>query len=184
MIFRYTSDNIMSLMQTVGTLQKDQIIGFFKHELPEYRIKYLLNQLTIKHILVYNEETDYYSFVGAAHFREETQKKQIRAFWVLVAAGSSNVLQILIPEYPTQFLFIGTNEEVYDVTIVESHHDALLAQRIRSNSLFRGVSDPVTHTAILRRAEDVKMLEGCGFDNYCTIDPTTKEVTYYRIDDN
>jgi len=184
MVYKFTIDNIISLLQTVGTLKKEQIMRFFSGELADYRVEYLLNQLTIKHILTYDEEADTFSFVGAAHYRKESQEKLIKAFWILVAAGSSNVQEIILPRFPTQFLFITPTGDTYDVTVVESEHDALLAQRVRSETILRGVSDIVTHLAVLRRPEDAVMLKNAGFDYYCLIDPTTKDVKYVQLDGN
>ena len=130
MVYKYTIDNILSLLQTVGTLTKEQIMRFFSGELADYRVEYLLDQLEIKHILKYDGEADTFSFVGAAHYQKETQAKLIRAFWILVAAGSNNVQEIILTRFPTQFLFITPAGDTYDVTVVESEHDALLAQRV------------------------------------------------------
>ena len=184
MVYRYTIDNIISLLQTVGTLSKEQIMRFFSGELADYRVEYLLNQLAIKHILIYDEQEDSFSFVGAAHYRKETQAKLIRAFWILVAAGSNNVQEVILTRFPTQFLFITPEGDSYDVTVVESEHDALLAQRVRSETILRGVSDIVTHLAVLKQAEDSFMLKNAGFDYYCLIDPATKDVKYVQLDGN
>ena len=148
MVYKYTIDNILSLLQTVGTLTKEQIMRFFSCELADYRVEYLLNQLAIKHILVYDED---------------------------------NVQEIILTRFPTQFLFITPDGDTFDVTVVESEHDALLAQRIRSETILRGVSDIVTHIAILHRPEDVSMLKNAGFDYYCLIDPVTKDVKYVQL---
>jgi len=184
MVYRYTIDNIISLLQTVGTLSKEQIMRFFAGELADYRVEYLLNQLAIKHILIYDEQADTFSFVGAAHYRKETQAKLMRAFWILVAAGSNNIQEVILTRFPTQFLFITPMGETYDVTVVESEHDALLAQRVRSETILRGVSDIVTHIAVLQRPEDAFMLKNAGFDYYCLIDPATKDVKYVQLDGN
>lgn len=184
MVYKYTIDNILSLLQTVGTLSKEQIMRFFSSELADYRVEYLLNQLAIKHILIYDEQEDTFSFVGAAHYRKETQAKLMKAFWILVAAGSVNVQEIILTRFPTQFLFITPAGDTYDVTVVESEHDALLAQRIRSETLLRGVSDIVTHLAVLRKPEDAPMLKNAGFDYYCLIDPVTRDVKYVQLDGN
>lgn len=184
MVYRYTIDNIISLLQTVGTLSKEQIMRFFAGELADYRVEYLLNQLAIKHILIYDEQADTFSFVGAAHYRKETQAKLMRAFWILVAAGSNNIQEVILTRFPTQFLFITPLGETYDVTVVESEHDALLAQRVRSETILRGVSDIVTHLAVLQRPEDAFMLKNAGFDYYCLIDPATKDVKYVQLDGN
>lgn len=184
MVYEYTIDSIISLMQTVGTLTKEQIMRFFSSELPGFRVEYLLNQLAIKHILIYDPEAETFTFVGAAHYKKETQVKLMKAFWILVAAGSSNVQEIILTRFPTQFLFITPTGDTYDVTVIESEHEALLAQRIRSETLLRGVSDIVTHLAILDRPEDAAMLKNAGFDYYCLIDPATKDVRYVQLDGN
>ena len=70
------------------------------------------------------------------------------------------------------------------MTVVESEDDALLAQRVRSETILRGVSDIVTHLAVLNRPEDAVMLKNAGFDYYCLIDPATKDVKYVQLDGN
>ena len=184
MIYRYTIDNILSLMQNMGTLKREQIKRFFSSELEPNRVEYLLNQLAIKHILIYNEDADTFSFVGAAPYSKDASDRLITAFWVLVAAGSNNVQEIILTRFPTQFLFITPAGDTYDVTVVESEHDALLAQRVRSETILRGVSDIVTHLAVLNRPEDAVMLKNAGFDYYCLIDPATKDVKYVQLDGN
>lgn len=182
MVYKYTIDNILSLMQNMGTLEKEQIKRFFASELEPNRVEYLLNQLEIKHILIYDQEAETYTFVGAAPYEKESAKRLMKAFWVLVAAGSSSVQEIILTRYPTQFLFITHDNDAYDVTVVETAHEAILAQRVRSETIVRGVSDIVTHVAVLNNQEDAKLLKNCGFDNYCVIDPLTKNVKYYQLD--
>ena len=184
MVYKYTIDNIMALMQSVGILKAEQIFRFFLSESPAFKTEYYLNQLVIKNILKYDSDNDTYAFVGAARKNDEIEKKHLKAFWAVSAIGSTNLLEILIPRYPFQFLFILNDGEVFDLTVVESVHDALLAQRIRSESLQIGASDIVTHIAILKRDEDAYMLDNCGFDNYCIIDPNTHRVKYVRINEN
>lgn len=186
MLYRYTIDNILSLLQTVGTLKKEQIIRFFASELPAFHTENLLNQLAIKHILTYDAEADTFSFVGAAHYKKDVQERVMKAFWILVATGSSNVIEIMMTRYPTQFMFITNAEKdnIFDVTVVNSENEALLAQRFRSESIIRDTSDIVSHIAILRRPEDAYMLKNAGFDSYCVIDPSTKDVKYFQLDGN
>ena len=185
MLYKYTIDNLVSLMQTIGTLKKEQIIRFFSAELASYRIEYLLNQLQIKRILTYDESTDCYSFVGAAHYKKEPQEKVMRAFWPLVAAGSNEVREIILPQYASsQILFITENNDVFDVAVINTHHEALVAQRIRSELIPRGEKDVVSHVAVLKKKEDARILDGCGFDNICIIDPSSKNVSYIEVEDN
>lgn len=182
MVYKYTIDNILSLMQTMGTLNKEQLKRFFASELEPNRVEYLLNQLEIKHILIHHPADDTFSFVGAAPYNTDSAKRLMRAFWVLVAAGSNSVQEVILTRYPTQFLFITPDNEAFDVTVVETPHEALLAQRVRGETIVRGVSDVVTHVAVLRSPDHVKYLKNCGFDCYCTIDPVTHNVKYYQLD--
>ena len=72
MVYRYTIDNIISLLQTVGTLSKEQIMRFFSGELADYRVEYLLNQLAIKHILIYDEQEDFTRpWIEGSDFRDK-----------------------------------------------------------------------------------------------------------------
>lgn len=182
MIYKYTIDNILSLMQNMGTLGKEQLKRFFSSELEPNRVEYLLNQLEIKHILIPDKKDETYTFVGAAPYSKDSAERLMTAFWVLVAAGSINVREVILTRYPTQFLFITHDNNAYDVTVVYTEHEAILAQRVRSETIVRGLKDIVTHVAILRSREDAKLLKNCGFDNYCIIDPLTKNVKYYQLD--
>ena len=186
MLYRYTIDNILSLLQTVGTLYKEQIVRFFAPELPAFHVVNLLNQLVVKHILIYDAEADTFSFIGAAHYEKNVQERVMKAFWVLAATGSADVIEIVMTRYPTQFMFITNKESdnCFDVTVVNSEHEALVAQRMRSIELIRDTSDVVSHIAVLRRPEDANMLKNAGFDMYCVIDPKTKEVKYYNLEEN
>ena len=181
MVYRYTIDNILSLMQNVGRLERLQLKTFFSAELAPNKVEYLLNQLAVKHILIYNQEKDDYTFIGTPQMSADVSRRLVYAFWVVAALGSTNVQEVFITRFPTQYLVITSGNEVYDITVVETLHDAVLAQRIRSETLCKGVPDITNHIAVLIQDMDIKTLKNCGFDCYCTIDPTTKAVKYGQL---
>ena len=183
MVYRYTIDNIMSLMQNVGTLERQQIKTFFSAELAPNKVEHFLDQLAIKHILIYNKERDTYSFIGTPQMSPDVSRRLLYAFWVIAALGSNNVQELFITRFPTQYLVITTENDVYDITVVETFHDAVLAQRIRSETLCKGLPDIINHIAVLGREIEITNLKNCGFDCYCTIDPVTKTVKYRQIED-
>ena len=169
MVYRYTIDNILSLMQNVGRLERLQLKTFFSAELAPNKVEYLLNQLAVKHILIYNQEKDDYTFIGTPQMSADVSRRLVYAFWVVAALGSTNVQEVFITRFPTQYLVITTGNEVYDIT------------RVRSETLCKGVPDITNHIAVLIQDMDIKTLKNCGFDCYCTIDPTTKAVKYGQL---
>ena len=95
--------------------------------------------------------------------------------------GSTNI-NALSASYPVDLTFIDSKNQTYDVCVVENRDDAVAAAVFQEKSFVRGVVDDINHIAVLRRASDVKYLEGLGFDSYCTFDPKTKRAHYEYLD--
>ena len=77
MVYRYTIDNILSLMQNVGRLERLQLKTFFSAELAPNKVEYLLNQLAVKHILIYNQEKDDYTFIGTPQMSADVSRRLV-----------------------------------------------------------------------------------------------------------
>ena len=182
MIYQETLFNLMACMQEMGKLRRDQIIKFFASELPPMQVKHLLDQMTINHKLVYDEAEDTYRFPGAPRFIPGWDKKMIHAFWVLVQAGSQNVMEIMRARYPSQLAFISPDNHIFDITIISNEQDAKLAQKIRNDHVAKNEVDITTHIGIVYRDTDIKLLESYGFDLCAKINPNTHEVTYVKFE--
>ena len=186
MIYEYTVHNIKALMQDLGSLEEAQLIRFFSNELQPIRVKYLLDQLVIRHFLNYDSEKNIYSYIGAAKLNPEIAERRRLAFWVVANMGSNSVLDVYPIRYPSQLNVVSIDKTSYDITVVESEEDARTAVRVRQNSQIAGGVDDVNHIAVLRRPSDARkllpVLEACGFDSYCTIDPSTKQPIWSTID--
>ncbi len=181
MIYKYTSDNITSLMQNVGELEERQIVRFFTGEAAPILTKTILDQLVCQTLVKYNPETGIYRFMGAAPFTNEISERRRFAFWAIANSGSKQVHTILPGLYPTQFTVIKSDSECFDLTVVESRDDAMAAAIVREHSIIKGNTDDVNHIAVLRRAGDKKYLAGLGFDYYCTVDPMTFRCEYTSV---
>ncbi len=186
MIYKYTENNIISLLQSVGTLEEGQLIRFFADELQPIRVQYLLNQLALDHELTYDSDKKTYSAIGVPEIVDEVMERRILAFWVVANMGSNSIYEIMTTRYPTQFLVIKPDATTYDVTVVENEMEARVASRVMAESLLRGVEDDINHIAVLRRPSDVEKLKSVliesGFDSCCTIDFKTKRPTYINFD--
>ena len=186
MIYKYTENNIIALLQSVGTLQEAQLIRFFSDELQPIRVRYLLERMAMDHTIIYNKENGTYSAIGTPEVIDEIAERRILAFWAVANMGSNGVYEIMTVRYPVQYLVIGPNAVSYDITVVESEIEARVASRVMAESLLRGVEDDINHIAVLRRPSDINKLKSVliesGFDCYCTIDPKTKHPTYVAFD--
>lgn len=186
MIYQYTCDNIKALMQDMGTLEEAQLIRFFSNEMQPIRVKYMLDQYVIRRLFSYDEEKKIYQYMGAAHLTPEVADRRRLAFWVVANMGSTNVMDVYPIRYPCLMNVVSTDNISYDITVVESEDEARQAVRVRQNSQIAGGVDDVNHIAVLRRPSDAKklhpVLQACGFDSYCTIDPTTKQPVWSTID--
>ncbi len=186
MIYKYTENNIIALLQSVGTLEEDQLIRFFSDELQPVRVQYLLNQLVMDHELTLDKEKKTYSAIGTPDVIDEITERRILAFWAVANMGSNGVYEIMTTRYPVQFIVISPDATTYDITVVENETEARVASRVMAESLLRGVEDDITHIAVLRRPTDVDKLKSVliesGFDCCCTIDYHTKQPTYISFD--
>ena len=181
MIYKYTFANILTLMQSVGELEEAQVVRFFANEATPIVVNSLLEQLIRRNILKYDPEKKLISYMGATKLRDEIAERRRYAFWCLVNLGSTN-LNALSASYPVDLTFIDNKNQTYDVCVVENRDDAVAAAVFQEKSFVRGVVDDINHIAVLRRASDVKYLEGLGFDSYCTFDPKTKRAHYEYLD--
>lgn len=180
MIYPNIENNIISLLQSIGTLEHDQLLRFFSDEQKTDVIEEVLNRLTVLSYLRYDPKTDCFSYHNITDKTGEIEKRKIRAFWVPAQCGSRDVLQIFDMEYPAQLMFINPRNVVFDVTVCYSENEALLAKNIRDQKKIKGVNDAVNHIAVVGSPELGMRLGKYDFDCFCVLDPKTHVPTYGR----
>lgn len=193
MIYKYTEDNIRSLLHSVGTLEEAQLVRFFSDELQPIRVKYLLDQLALDHDITYDAKSKTYSALGVPEVVGEISNRLILAFWAVAHLGSNRVQEIMLSRYPVQFIVIAPDASTYDFTVVETAMEARVAARMFAESILRkrtqGANgteeDDVNHVAVLRRESDLadlkQVLTDAGFDSVCVVDFETKKPHYISL---
>ena len=182
MLYEYVHQNILTLLQRVGTLQRKQIITLFKSELSASGVQRILNSYVQCNEFKYDPGKDRYSFHSAPKVNEVVLSRRIDAFWVIANWGSENIISIDLLEYPSQYSVIDTDNKCYDITVCATEQDGELAMQKRLRYMIAGRPDDVIHIAVVYFDPVGENLRQFGFDSYATIDPVTHAMTYYTYD--
>lgn len=170
MLYEATPENLRSLVRTANTLEREQVIRFFSDAVDGFNVPYYINQAIAKRVFDYDEAKDTIRWHTAPKITDSEIKNRIRAFWIIASFRSRNVREINLMPYPSQFLFITHENEVYDLTVCYSKMDANLAARNRKLYQFEGVEDEVNHIAIVPNEVVGKDIAPFGFDSFCVYD--------------
>lgn len=182
MLYEYVFQNILSLLQGVGTLQGDQIITLFSSELSAAGVQRILTDLVLKNVLRYDAYTDQYSFYAAPKIKGNVLKRRIDAFWVIANWGSENIISIDLLEYPSQYSVIDTDNKCHDITVCATEQDANSAMKKIKRYMINGRPDEVNHIAVVYDDTVGKQLQQFGFDSYAMINPETHRMKYIQYE--
>ncbi len=182
MMYEYTQYNLISLMQSVGTLEREQLVRFFSDEMSQARIGKMLEKLVLANYLKYDPATEQYTYHAAPEIKKDIVDRKILAFWPLASWGSNSLLQIYPLDYPSQFMAITPDNIVYDITVCRSTNEAQIAKTVRDLHAVKGVADDINHMAVVTSASIGEQLRPYGFDMYCTIHPFSHEPSYTMLE--
>lgn len=176
--------SIKDLICSIGALRKEQIIRYFSDFMLSDRIEKVLNLLCERHILVFNEDLNCYSYGVKAIRKTKLIERITRAFWPIAEIGADEIREVVLsPVMSSQIIFVTQDNFVFDVAVINTRSEALIAERIRRELIPTEEKDSVIHIAIIPTAEDAGILKGCGFDDICLIDPVTNNVSYIALED-
>ena len=175
--------NIMNLLQSLGELEGTQLVTFLTESIPPAETKHILSQLTLHNHIKYDPNTGIYKYRGAPDLSKEFSERQRLAFWCVAYTGVKRINEVIPIYYPSSLLYIDTDDNAYDVTVVASESQAQLAARIHAESTPRNRDDSTSHIALLLRESDKKYLKNCNFDFYCTLDKNTHKPSYVEIEE-
>lgn len=194
MINCYTYDNLIELMQHLGTVRYDQLFTFFRNDINHDALEELIRDCIVYHILELSNDKQWLSYHAAPKRKSEFVRRDSYAFWCIADIGSDKINSVTRLAYPSQFMFITTAEEdedgericdelVYDLTVCSSEAEAALAQRIREMNTLKGTPDTVNHVAVLYSKDMIDIVKPYGFDSWCVIDRQTHIPEYGVFDD-
>ena len=175
MLYESTPNNIAAFMHAVGVAKKQQILKFFSDVPDAVQIEYMLDQLVKDRLLDYNESTEIYNWHTMAKINDSDKRLRILALWVIASFRSNQVREISLLLYPSQFLFVTHDNEVYDITVCHTKSEAALAARKLRMSRIEGVEDDINHIAVVNSdALGVEIGAYGIFDSYCILDKAHK----------
>lgn len=174
MIYESTPDNIAVLLNAVEVASEAQLLRFFADASDAHNVEYYLSLLTKNRILDYDENKKRFSWHNAPKLSESVIQSRIKAFWAPAALMSGSVREISLLPHPSQFMFVTSENEVYDLTVCSSKTDAALAAKKRRLWEIEGVRDEVNHVAIVDNETVGRELGDYGFDYFCVFDKNFK----------
>lgn len=181
MIYKYTADNIYTLMQQAGTLERQQIVRFFSDVTPEDQLDRLLYRFTVDRFLHYDEATDRFTYHAAPELDEVYIRRRISAFWPIANFRSQSCRLITSMSYPFSFFLVDNDNFCYDFTWCSSVNVATACRKLWSISYSKDVPDDINHIAVVADKSFGESLRGWGFDSFCTIDPVTHGTSYVML---
>lgn len=165
---------MLDIIRNVGTVKPEQLRRFFSDAEDAHYIEHYLNNFISERKIDYNKIKDEVSWHNGAKLTAVQAKNYMKAFWVIVPFRSGYIRDILPMKGVTQFIFITTDNSVYDVANIFSIQEAQYAYIEREKTLFHDMEDEVNHIAIVDSAELGDQLAAYNFDSYCILDKNYK----------
>lgn len=177
MIYESTVDNVQALMRACIVLDRAQIYRFFSAHHDQSRMDFFLDFL-IKERVLDADETKKNRIWLHRQARPISRPKEpyiaarIKAFWVIASFGCDNIADIALLEYPAQFIFVTTNNEIYDLTVCDNSRVAAVAAHKRALYAAHDAhyEDDVNHIAVVNDRETGLAIADYGFDSFCILD--------------
>lgn len=183
MIYENIYDNIGHTIRSCFGVMPAQLGVFFSNEMDWEDVKACISSMLASCRINYDTMADILVWRGSLPVKTQVLAKRLYSFWVVAAMGSDKVVDFFPTEQPGQFLVIGTEGDVYDITLIENKVDCDLAYRLRKTYTADPEDDTINHIALLRRAElaDEIDLRKYGFDSYCVYNEDHMPI-YYPLD--
>ena len=168
-----TPANLRELLHICGSLKVDQIYRFFSDTVDSGNLEYYIQSLIDYNLADFDEGKGILSWHKSSNeptLTEANMKDRITAFWVIASFYSGNIREIIPMNYPSQFMFITADNQVYDLSVIASKSVANIWARTQKIYQIQGVEDEVNHIAIVNSKSLGEDLGPFGFDSYCTFD--------------
>lgn len=177
MIYEATVDNLQALMRACIVLDRTKIYRFFSAHHDQSRIDFFIDFLIKERVLDADETKKNRVWLRRqarpiSRPKEAVIASRIKAFWVIASFGCDNIADIALLEYPAQFMFVTTNNEIYDLTVCDTPQVAAVAAHKRALYALHDAKydDDVNHIAIVNDEKTGLAIGGYGFDSFCILD--------------
>lgn len=168
-----TRKNLETVVRTVGTVTTEQLRMFFRNCTDAQNLTQYIREYIALRLFDYDKTKDWITWHEAPAVTEELTRRRIMAFWLVAYFGCENIRELQLLAYPSQFIFITSNNETYDLTVCFSGTEAKSADRTLKLLEVPEGEDDVNHIAIVRTRQigaAVLAVPGSPFDSYCIFD--------------
>ena len=186
MIYQDAVDNLRMLMRSCIVLSREEMHRFFSSDCSAAQVDYFIDAMIRERVLDADESDSNIIWLRRqarpiSRYGKKYVKDRIKAFWVIANVGCDGIMDVAPLEPPSQFLFITSDNTLYDVTICDTIEAAKVAVFKRNASIKREFRvDEINHIALVENesmGEAIKQeclnessnLFG-GFDCYCILD--------------
>lgn len=173
MDFISTRRNLETIVRTMGTVTTEQLRMFFRNCKDAQNLNQYIREFIAMRLFEYDQTKDWVKWHEAPAVTEELTRRRIMAFWVVAYFGCENIREVQLLAYPSQLIFITTDNATYDLTVCFSETEAKATYRTLKLLQIPDGEDDVNHIAIVRDKKVGKVVlnvPGSPFDSYCIYD--------------
>lgn len=172
---------VLQFVRTFYVVRLRQIRKFFSDWGASDVDFFLTNLLSTNQLTLHDEQ-----FVSVARHLPQPVSYYypcMDAIDVMVMLRSQNVTWMGKLDFPTEILFVTTDNEVYDVTVFDDLWATKysLIPRTRNKCLPPGESDPVKHVAVVPDEGIANAIDELGFFWYAIVDRDTGFVDLFNL---
>lgn len=181
MEYIHTRQCLEKIVESVGTVYVEQLERFFRNSEEAAKLPYFIKEYISLRLFDYNKEKNLVRWHVSPELSDEVVRRRLMAFWIIANFGVEGIRQVIPLRYPSQYYFITTTNEAYDLTVCTQESEAKTAFHTLKLFQIPG-EDDVNHIAIVPNREVGKaVMEALpeGFDSYAVFDPQTKLPSYF-----
>lgn len=182
MDYLHTRQCLSEIVESVGTVYVEQLEMFFRNAEDSAKLRYFIKEYIALRIFDYDKDKHWVKWHTAPEVSDEVIRRRLMAFWVIANFGAEGIRQVISLRYPSQFYFITTSNDSYDLTVCTQTSEARTAFHTLKLFQIPGEKDDVNHIAIVPSREVGKAVmaeKTAAFDSYAIYDPQTKIPAYY-----
>lgn len=183
---------IENFVNKTGAVTKEQIIRFFRVHHKD-TVEWCLERLVCNPRINYSErEKKFFPRVPTIRSKEGAEAMD-KAIWILAEFGDTRIRDFMAVGYPQSLLIITTDNNVYDITVMNSLNVDVIKTVIPfyrklntpgyegENGDFEEMPDMINHIALLSSKSLADKIRGSYFSCYCTLNPQTHTPEYHEF---
>lgn len=173
-------DNLMDLLSVIGLASVEQLAYLFRGEMGDRAFTMIENELRFHNLFEDKSGLFVQPRLGPLYKRTEAMKF-VKAFWVIAEFGAESLKYISRAQPPSQFVFISTDNVLYDITVVDNIAVGEMAARTwKTVYVDPSEAESAIHLAVIDSRSLIPKLKKLGFHFFYDVaDIEFGDVTQY-----